>query len=234
MEFSVDPAIFARYPTLLVGVIACHGIRNGSAPAEVTAQLRQAEKQLRENIADTDQLKAHPNIAAWQEVHRGFGSNPNKFQPSVQALAKRVLNGKELPSISALVDLYNITSLTALLPVGGEDIDVCQGNIVLTFAKGGEQFRALGEEQDDPPEVGEVLYRDDFGVICRRFNWREAARTCLTEKTTNAVLVIEAVLPTMRDVLSEELVKLSSSVAQHCGGTLKTYILDPEHPACTL
>ena len=63
----------------------------------------------------------------------------------------------------------------------------------LGVAKGGESFRPLGVEEDEPALPGEVIYYDQTGAICRCFNWREAQRTMLTDETTDAVLVIEAV-----------------------------------------
>lgn len=216
MSLRIDPRIFTTYPDLLVGTIVCSGLTNGSAPAELTSLLREAESALRTRIPDAEALKAHPNVAAWQAAHRAFGSNPNKYPPSVQALAKRVVNGKELPTISALVDAYNVVSLRHLLPVGGEDLGRCVGDVVLTFAEGGEDFTPLGEEGSAPPEKGEVVYRDDAGVICRRFNWREAARTCLTHDTTDAILVIEALPPVTCGELDDALGELQELVERFC------------------
>ncbi|ASC07764.1 Lysine--tRNA ligase [Pediococcus pentosaceus] len=63
----------------------------------------------------------------------------------------------------------------------------------LGVAKGGESFRPLGSDEDEPALPGEVIYYDATGAICRCFNWREAQRTMLTEDTTDAVMVIEAI-----------------------------------------
>ena len=51
----------------------------------------------------------------------------------------------------------------------------------------------MGGEENDPPKLGEVIYRDDLGVICRRWNWREGERTKITKDTKNAVVVIESI-----------------------------------------
>jgi DNA/RNA-binding domain of Phe-tRNA-synthetase-like protein len=226
MQFRIDDAIFQKYPNLLVGLLVCKDVKNGSAPTEVTTMLRDAEKALQAKFADPEVLKMHPTIAAWQEVHRSFGSNPNKFPSSVHALAKRVAKGSSLPSINTLVDLYNIISLRHMLPAGGEDLDACRGDIVLAFATGSESFIPLGSSENEPPETGEVMYRDDEGVICRKFNWREGARTALTDQTQNAVLVIEAVPPTQRTDLEAALQELQELVMKFCGGVMEKAILE--------
>ena len=227
MQFSVTPEVFARFPSLAVGIVVCRNIHTNNSSPEILALLRDAETRARSANPDPERLKEHPTIAAWQEVHRAFGSNPNKFPSSIHALLKRVTKGNPLPSISALVDLYNVISLKYIVPVGGEDLDQCHGDIRLTFAEGSETFTALGECENEAPESGEVIYRDDAGVLCRKFNWREAARTCLTNQTKNAVLVIEAIPPTTRSDLEAAMKELSELVHTFTEATTEMSILDP-------
>jgi DNA/RNA-binding domain of Phe-tRNA-synthetase-like protein len=136
--------------------------------------------------------------------------------------------------ISLLVDLYNILSLKNVMPAGGEDLDACKGDIALTFAAGNERFSTIGSEANEPPEPGEVVYKDAEGVLCRKFNWREAGRTCLTQATTNAVLVIEAIPPMERGELEASLESLRASVATYCGGSLQPMVLDQARSSCAL
>lgn len=224
--FRIVPAIFERFPTLRIGLLIVKNARNDTSSPEIATLLRAAESRVRSAFADPEQLKTHPTIAAWQDVHRAFGSNPNQFPSSIHALLKRVAKGGQLPAISPLVDLYNVLSLKYIVPVGGEDLDRCSGDIQLTFADGTESFTALGEEANDPPLVGEVIYKDDTGVLCRRFNWREAARTCLTEKTKNAVLVMEAAAPMTDEDLMKALGELKVLTTKFCGGESRIEILN--------
>ena len=108
-------------------------------------------------------------------------------------MLKRVSQGKSLSPINPLVDIYNSISLEFGVPCGSEDLQKMDGTMHLGVAKGGESFRPLGVEEDEPALPGEVIYYDQTGAICRCFNWREAQRTMLTDETTDAVLVIEAV-----------------------------------------
>ena len=43
----------------------------------------------------------------------------------------------------------------------------------------------------ESPEPGEVIWRDDLGVTCRRWNWRQGRRTAITATTTSAVFLLE-------------------------------------------
>lgn len=234
MQFSVTPEIFERFPSLTVGIIVCRNMRTNDSSPEILKHLREAEVRARAAIPDPERLKEHPTIAAWQEAHRTFGSNPNKFPSSIHALLKRVTKGNELPSINALVDLYNVISLKYIVPVGGEDLDQCRGDIRLTIADGTESFTAIGETTNESPEPGEVIYRDDAGVLCRKFNWREAARTCLTHETKNAVLVIEAIPPTTRSELEAAMKELSELAQKFAGAITHMHVLDITNQAIIL
>ena len=65
---------------------------------------------------------------------------------------------------------------------------------------------------------GEVVYRDDAGIICRRWNWREAERTKLTENTKNAVIVLDALAPVDRATIQRAAKELSLLIKRFCGG----------------
>lgn len=220
---TVDPNLFETFPGMAVGVITVTGAENTGHHEEVTALLRQAEKGIRASM-DLDTFKEHPNIAAMQEVHRTFGNNPNKYPPSMQALVKRVLKGGELPTISPLVDIYNIFSLRHVICAGAEDTDKCEGDVRLTFADGTEEFRLIGGEENDPPENGELVYKDDVGVICRKLNWREGDRTRIEPETKNCVIVVEGFPPFTRQELDTVLAEISDMVQKYCGAQTQSEV----------
>ena len=177
----------------------------------------------------------HPRIACWREAYRSFGVKPKKYQSSIENLVRRVKKSGSPRSINKLVDLYNVVSLTHLLPVGGEDLDRIQGDLVLRYATE-EDSPALLLGESDPRRAtpGEVIYCDSVGPVCQRWNWKEADRTKLTEETTSAVLVIEALPPVVRPILEKALADLAESVARYCGGESQIDILDAENPALPL
>ena len=58
-----------------------------------------------------------------------------------------------------------------------------------------------GQPVNDPPAPGEVVWADDLGVTCRRWNWRQGTRTRLTEHSTSALFLLERLEPLPLDAL---------------------------------
>jgi DNA/RNA-binding domain of Phe-tRNA-synthetase-like protein len=112
-------------------------------------------------------------------------------------LLKRVQRDGALPPVNAIVDLYNAVSLRYALPVGGEDAATYVGAPRLIRAVGTERFDTTqnGVAQTETPEPGEVVWCDDLGVTCRRWNWRQGTRTRIETSTTRAWFILEALGP---------------------------------------
>lgn len=45
------------------------------------------------------------------------------------------------------------------------------------------------------PDVGEVVWCDDAGVTCRRWNWRQGRRTALSGETTRVLFILDCLDP---------------------------------------
>ncbi|MBN8657073.1 MAG: hypothetical protein J0M11_15165 [Anaerolineae bacterium] len=226
MNLIITDAIFNDFPDLVLGVVILHDIDNAKDHAEITALLRQAEAELPAKFGGTPVIE-HPHIATWREAYRKFGAKPKDYPSSVENLTRRVLNGATIGHINNLVSLYNTISMRHILPVGGEDLDKIVGDVLLTKAGSDEKaIFLLGEKEARAPHAGEVLYKDENGAICRRWNWKEADRTKLTQETKNAFLVIEMLPPVSREVLETAIHEFADLVKQYCGGTVSTAFLD--------
>jgi len=221
MKFKVDEKIFEVFNNPVIGVIIVRNIDNTKNNSEVSKQLREAESSLRERMVGID-IPSYPNIAPWRETYRKFGSKPSEFRSSHEALTRIVLRGSQIRNINPLVDIYNLISIRYILPVGAEDLDKMAGDLELTFATGDEKYIPLGEEENHSPDKGEVIYKDDVSVICRKWNWREGDRTKITSETKNAVVVIESIASIPIEKAVEE---LNFLIKKYCGGKTKVFYL---------
>ena len=147
----------------------------------------------------------------------------------MEAMARRVLRGQELPSISRLVDIGNIISLRHLLPVGGHAIDVVEGDLTLCRAKGDETFVPFGSEKAESPESGEIIFCEGKTVLTRRWTWRQANHTLVTPETTALEFNVDGLQPVALDEVETACRELMSLIEQFCGGTLDHEILTREN-----
>lgn len=233
-DLLVTDGIFSSFPDVVLGVVTVHGIDNSGADDALQGPLRHEEEQVRAALAGA-QVSEHPHIAPWREAYRKFGAKPKDHPSSIENLVRRVLKGRSVPRVNPLVDLYNTVSLRHLVPVGGEDLDRVQGDVLLTLATDHEPpVHLLGEPEARSPKPGEVIYKDDLGTLCRRWNWKEAERTKLTAATRHAFLVIEGLPPVGRDLVARATGELASLVREHCGGEVAVFLIDREHPRALL
>ncbi|MCL2228281.1 MAG: phenylalanine--tRNA ligase beta subunit-related protein [Firmicutes bacterium] len=190
MKFSINAKVFEIAPTMKIGVLELSGINNKADVGKFfDTELALITKDLAKKF-DGVELAEYPLVKSWREIYKKFGEK--KARSSIEALIRRIVGGKGLYRINALVDLYNLASLRFELPAGGEDTDMMKAPLELTIAEGTEEFLPLGGGVENPNN-GEVIYKSGDIVVCRNFNYRESDITKLTENTKNAVIVFEDV-----------------------------------------
>lgn len=222
----ISDAIFNRYPDTVIGVIVATGIDNTKNEGQEMDLIKTAEEQVVEKFENLE-ICEEPTLKGWRRVYKDMDAK--KYKCSAEALVKRTLTGANLTSINSLVNLYNYISLKYTLPVGGENLDVIEGDIQLCVADGSERFIPLFGTENEPPKPGEIIYRDDTDVMCRRWNWREAEKTKLTDETINAVLEIEGIIAEDVPRIEAATAEMAELIEKFCGGNVTTYILDKEN-----
>ena len=190
----VDAAVFALRPDYRAMLLAVDGIVPGPSDQASDKLLQAAEAAAREALRGRP-AEDLPHVAAWREAYRAFGAKPQRTRNSLEALLRRVPSG--LPRVNRLTDLYNAISVRHQIPLGGEDLSRYTGAPRLVRATGIEPFdtAADGAMAIEHPDPGEVVWCDDAGVTCRRWNWRQARRTQLREDTTAALFILDALDP---------------------------------------
>jgi DNA/RNA-binding domain of Phe-tRNA-synthetase-like protein len=196
----VDAAVFALRPDYRVLLLAVDGLVTSPSDEGCDALLRAAENAARQALSEraVDEL---PHVAAWREAYRAFGAKPQRTRNSVEALLRRAESG--LPRVNRLTDTYNAISVLHQIPLGGEDLTRYAGSPHLIRAAGTEPFDTVadGAAAIEYPDPGEVVWCDDAGVTCRRWNWRQARRTQLCEHTSTALFILDALDPMTDEAL---------------------------------
>ncbi|XVX20151.1 B3/B4 domain-containing protein [Actinomycetota bacterium] len=209
---TVDDAVFELRPDYRALLLTVEGITPGPTDEASETLLATAETAARAALAETA-VEDLPHVAAWREAYRAFGSKPQRTRNSLEALLRRADAG--LPRVNRLTDVYNALSVLHQIPLGGEDLAGYAGPPRLVRATGDEPFdtTASGEDVVEHPDAGEVVWADDAGVTCRRWNWRQCRRTQLRDDTTSALFILDALDPFTDD----ELHAVADELVSHLG-----------------
>jgi len=224
-KIIIDNKLFEVFPDFKRGLIIVKDIENSLDNKKIKALL---DDIIRNRIGE--QWLEHEFVKAWEDAHRKFGSNPNKFPPSIKTLLKLILKRGRIPFINSVVAAFNYTSLKYLIPCGGDDVDKIEGNLRLGFAKGNEIFIPLGSNRQENPKPGEVIYYDDktLNVMCRKWNWRNGDFSKITEHTKKIVINIDGIGVIPQKHVEEARDELADLLVDECNANLETDLLNKD------
>ena len=229
--FQYDPAILARFPTVVGGVILAQNMTNGPTPG-VLQTMYQAEQQATLQRIGATPLSQIPSLSAWRSAFRGFDVDPTQYRGAAEALLRRLTKKGDIPSINLLVDLGNLVSIRYALPVAVFDTRTLQGSVTVHFADGSERYTTLGESGIDHPQPGEVVFSDESKlVIARRWCWRQSEQSAASAETRSAIITVEAHHPAGHRDIEAALNDLMALLQEYTGENFISAVLDAEHPA---
>lgn len=210
---TVDTAVYSLRPDYRAMLIAVDGIEPGPSDDHSEALLTAAEASAHRQTGQTP-IEQLPHIAAWRAAYRAFGAKPQRTRNSVEALTRRAAGG--LPRVNRLTDIYNAVSVMHQLPIGGEDLDSYSGAPHLVRATGHEPFDTIADGTGtlEHPDPGEVIWRDEIGVTCRRWNWRQGLRTQLHGGSRSVLFILDVLDPMTNDDLKAAAETLVAHVTQ--------------------
>jgi len=215
--------IFDMFPQFYRGIVVVRDIGNQKSNKRIRRLLKtEIDRQM------TIDESQDPRIMAWDEAHRRFGSNPERYPPSITSLLRNMRSNQALPFINSVVALFNYISLKYVLPCGGDDFSAVEGNLVLGVSDGTEPFVPLGSNIQETPVPGEVIYYDDVtkNVLCRRWNWRNGDITKIEVDSKRIVLNVDCLPPVGPDIGDAARDELADLLKHHCEAHVETFFLN--------
>jgi DNA/RNA-binding domain of Phe-tRNA-synthetase-like protein len=220
-----------RFPKFRVAVVVAETLRVAEARSPELDALLAAREAVCRAVWSGWELSEVPGVAAWRAAYKAFGIKKTSYRSSVERLIKRVKADERLPAVNTLVDLYNAVSLTHVLCCGADDLDKVSPPLAFRYARPGDTFVDMGaqpgDDPNDPPKDGEVVYADAAHVLCRRWNWRQDARTALSTATARAVITVQANGCGDLDAAVADLTEL---VGRFAGGRCRVAVADAATP----
>jgi lysyl-tRNA synthetase class 1 len=216
---KLDAAVLERFPQLRIGVAVIRGVSVRQTDEELTALVEEVTAEIAaeyEGVNPNDLERVH----AYREIYRAFGVNPNKQNPSSEALLRRVLRGRGIGNINTVVDAYNLSSVEAIIPMAAYDLNTLQLPVELRFAVEGDSLQPIGGGETEALTAGELVYADQARVICRDFNYRDSDVTKITLDTQDVLLLVDGCQVIDVDALQGLLDTAISRIIRFSGGEL--------------
>lgn len=206
----------SQYPS----ASAAYAIIEGVNITRKDPELEVEKQELLENYSnlDTKKLGEYPEIQSYRQMYKQMGVDWHSRRPSPEALLRRVALGKGLYSINTCVDAYNLIVMKNRVSIGAFDLDQIQLPVELTIGQGGEQILLLGDDAPTEINAGEVFYQDQKGPYNLDYNYRDAQRTKVTDKTKNIWVNVEGVYDISPEKVQETLEETIEIIQKYCGG----------------
>ncbi|MCP8321417.1 MAG: hypothetical protein H3Z52_10840 [archaeon] len=216
MELKISPDLIERFASLQALIAHIRGVKVEKGSIELEDFKEKIIKEVKENY-DIERLKDVPILRAYRDFFWRVGIDPTKVRPAAEALIRRILGGKSIPSINNVVDAYNLASIKTEIALAAFDEDKIQGNLIMRFARKGEKFLGIGMEEPKELQGGEIVVSDNVKLVAI-YPYRDADESKLNEKTRNVLLMVCGVPGISNESLINAKNIAIEYITKFCGG----------------
>src|SRR5712691_4578113 len=180
----VDRELKDKCPRVALGCVTARVQAPGSPPVLIT-ELKNCEQGIL-RLPEPRAVLESPQILATRAAYKALGKDPARYRGSAEALLRRVIAGKGLPQINAVVDIINLVSVESRLPIGLYDLAHVSSDIVLRTGRAGETYKGIGKY--DLNLEGLPLFADTAGPHGSATS--DSERTMVTAATKEVLAMI--------------------------------------------
>jgi DNA/RNA-binding domain of Phe-tRNA-synthetase-like protein len=181
---TIDEALKKKCGRAALGCVVAE-VEAGETPAGLAEELRlRGEEILR--LPEPRAVLEGAQVLATRAGYKALGKDPARYRGSVEALLRRVIAGKGLPQINAVVDVINLVSVESRLPVGLYDLAAVSGDVVFRAGRAGETYKGIGKY--DLNLEGLPLFADAVGPHGSATS--DSERTMVTASTKEVLALI--------------------------------------------
>jgi DNA/RNA-binding domain of Phe-tRNA-synthetase-like protein len=203
---------------LLAGIIVLREVAIGESPAELRGLIASAARRARGRFADAAAIRAAPEVLSFRRMYQAVGVNPNRHAPACERLLEMAWRRGNLPSINALVDIYNMVSVECGLSLGAHDLGAITLPIHLDMASRDESFVPLGSYGGGAVRRGEFAYFDGQRRIICRLDLVQAEFSKVTARSSDVVVIVEGTRAHRPEIFEQACSALTTLIAKYCGG----------------
>ncbi len=184
MRLTIDEALQRKCPRTALGCVTAQ-VEAAAAPPELLAEMRARVDEILKLPYPRGVLESS-GITATRSAYKALGKDPARYRGSAEALLRRVIAGKGLPQINAVVDVINLVSVESRLSIGLYDLAHLSGDIVFRAGRAGETYKGIGKY--DLNLEGLPVFCDAVGPHGSPTS--DSERTMVTAETKRVVAVV--------------------------------------------
>src|SRR5207249_739820 len=184
MNVTIDAKLKAKCPRTALGCVTAQ-VKAGASPAALLQEMKARENEIQKLPFPRGVLES-AQVETTRKAYKALGKDPARYRNSAEALLRRVVAGKGLPEINAVVDVINLVSVESRLPVGLYDLGRVVGDIVFRAGREGETYKGIGKY--DLNLEGLPLFADTVGPHGSATS--DSERTMVTAATKEVLAVI--------------------------------------------
>jgi DNA/RNA-binding domain of Phe-tRNA-synthetase-like protein len=143
MRVAIDAELQAKCPKVALGCVTAQ-VDASASPPKLAEELRACEQKI-VGLREPRAVLESPQITATRAGYKALGKDPARYRGSAEALFRRVIAGKGLPQINAVVDVINLVSVESRLPIGLYDLARVEGDIVFRAGRAAETYKGIGK-----------------------------------------------------------------------------------------
>src|SRR5258707_2583074 len=185
MKVTIDPKLKTKCPRTALGCVTAR-VEAAASPAALLQEMKTRENEIQKLPFPRGVLES-PQVEATRRAYKALGKDPARYRGSAEALLRRVVAGKGLPQINAVVDVINLVSVESRLPIGLYDLAHVTGEIVFRAGRAGETYKGIGKY--DLNLEGLPIFCDDAGPHGSPTSDSERTMVTASTKTGLGILI---------------------------------------------
>lgn len=214
LEIISTTAWKSANPGAVIGILEVSGIDNAVEAPALEAEKRQVEQRLRSRYAGFTRrdFLAEITLAAYEQYYKRFDKTYH-VQLQVESL---VLKGKNLPSVSPLVDATFAAEVETFVLTAGHDVRRLQPPLTIDVTRDGDSMPLMnGTVKELRP--GDMLMRDQQGIICTILYGQDNISP-ISRATTHALYVAYAPAGVTTEQVEKQLAGIERNIRLFASG----------------
>ena len=216
LKLVIDEEVRDRFPDLNVLLMELDSVK----VLEYSEELERFKSEIYDKLRKRyklESLKDDPLVKTYRNFFWRIGIDPTKIRPAAEALLRRILSGRGIPRINTLVDSYNLASAESGIALAAFDSEKIDGDMIMRFAKEGEEFIGIGMRKPKTLRGGEIVVADSSRLVAI-YPYRDAEYSKVTLKTEKVCLMICGVPGIRIEVLKNAGRLAADYILRFCGG----------------